>query len=177
MRDGRLDGIVAVGGGSAIGLAKALTLAVDVPFLAVPTTYAGSEMTAIYGTTTGAVKTTGIDDRVRPRCVLYDLELTLDLPPGQTAVSGLNAIAHCVESLYGARATPVTEAVALAGLRHLAAGLPSACADGHDRTARAHCLWARTWPASRWPPAQGCTIASAMRSAAARARHTGRSTP
>lgn len=140
-RDAGVDAIVAVGGGSAVGLAKALRLAIEVPFVAVPTTYAGSEMTAVYGTTTGTVKTTGHDTRVRPDTVLYDPGLTLGLPPRETAVSGLNAIAHCMESLYGERATPVTEAVALAGARHLAAGLPAACADGQDVLARARCLY------------------------------------
>jgi maleylacetate reductase len=140
-RDAEVDGIVAVGGGSAIGLAKALILELDVAFLAVPTTYAGSEMTSIYGTTKGSVKTTAIDDRVRPHTVIYDPNVTLDLPRLQTAVSGLNAIAHCVESLYAEQATPVTESVALTGLRHLAAGLPAACADGRDLTARSRCLY------------------------------------
>jgi maleylacetate reductase len=140
-RDAVVDGIVAVGGGSAVGLGKALTLALDVPFLAVPTTYAGSEMTSIYGITKGSVKTTGIDDRVRPHTVIYDPNVTLDLPQLQTAISGLNAIAHCIESLYAEQATPVTEAVALTGLCHLAAGLPAACADGGDLTARSQCLY------------------------------------
>jgi maleylacetate reductase len=140
-RDAAVDGIVAVGGGSAVGLAKALALALDVPFLAVPTTYAGSEMTSIYGVTKGSVKTTGLDDRVRPQTVIYDPNLTLDLPRLQTAVSGLNAIAHCIESLYAEQATAVTEAVALTGLCHLAAGLPAACADGGDLTARSQCLY------------------------------------
>src|SRR5262245_63279123 len=95
----RADGLVAVGGGAAIGLAKAIALKTGLPILAVPTTYSGSEATPIWGTTEGDRKTTGRDQKVVPRTVMYDPELTLGLPPTVTAASGMNAIAHCVEPL------------------------------------------------------------------------------
>ena len=91
-----VDGTVALGGGSAIGLAKAVALELGLPILAVPTTYSGSEMTPIWGLTEGGIKKTGRDPRVLPRTVIYDPALILNLPPAITAVSGMNAMAHCV---------------------------------------------------------------------------------
>lgn len=139
-RDVAADALVAVGGGSTIGLAKALALRLDLPIVAVPTTYAGSEMTPIYGTSRGLIKTTGSDPRVRPRVVLYDPELTVSLPTAVTAGSGLNALAHCVEGLYAEQPAPVVRAVAAEGVRQLVAGLPGACADPQDLEARGQCL-------------------------------------
>jgi maleylacetate reductase len=100
------DGCVAVGGGSTIGLGKAIALEHDLPVIAVPTTYAGSEMTPVWGLTEGGRKRTGRDQRVLPRSVLYDPELTLSLPPTLSATSGINAIAHAV---WGAAARPETD--------------------------------------------------------------------
>lgn len=91
--------LITVGGGSATGLAKAVVLETGLPIVAVPTTYAGSEMTAIWGHTDSAGKTTGWDGRVLPRAVIYDPTLTLSLPPEITGASGMNALAH---ALYGA---------------------------------------------------------------------------
>src|SRR3546814_18854791 len=88
------DCAVAVGGGSTTGLGKAIALESALPILAVPTTYAGSEMTPIWGITEGGVKKTGRDVRVLPRGVLYDPELTLSLPVAMTVTSAINAIAH-----------------------------------------------------------------------------------
>jgi maleylacetate reductase len=90
------DTIVAVGGGSAIGLGKALRLRHDVRFVAIPTTYAGSEMTTLYGTTRGRDKTTGRDPRVRPDIVVYDPALTRALPIALTVQSLCNALAHVI---------------------------------------------------------------------------------
>ena len=98
----RADVLVTVGGGSATGLAKAVALEVGLPVLAVPTTYAGSEMTPIWGLTDGEGKTTGRDARVLPRTVIYDPSLTRSLPPDITAASGMNALAHAIEALYAA---------------------------------------------------------------------------
>jgi glutaconate CoA-transferase subunit B len=108
------DLLVAVGGGSAVGMAKAVALAGGPPVMAVPTTYAGSEMTPIWGRTRGGAKETGRDERVRPRAVLYDPTLTLDLPPRVAGPSALNAAAHAVEALYAPDASPL---VALAAAR------------------------------------------------------------
>jgi alcohol dehydrogenase class IV len=118
------DLLLAIGGGSSIGLAKAVALETGIPVLAVPTTYSGSEMTPVYGIT-DRVKRTGSDDRVLPRIVVYDPALTLDLSARVTAASGFNALAHCVEALYAPGANPVTSLLAEEGLRTLADALPS----------------------------------------------------
>jgi maleylacetate reductase len=130
------DGCVAVGGGSAIGLGKAIALEHDLPVIAVPTTYAGSEMTPVWGLTEGGQKRTGRDVRVLPKSVLYDAEMTLTLPAGMSATSAINAIAHAVEGLYAPDATPIVSLMAEEGVRALAAALPRVVADGADLEAR-----------------------------------------
>jgi maleylacetate reductase len=134
------EGLVAFGGGSAVGLAKAVALETGLPILAVPTTYAGSEMTPIWGRTDSGTKVTGRSERVRPVVVVYDVTLTLDLPARLTAVSALNALAHCVEASYAADASPVTRLIARAGAEALYSALPAAVRDGHDAHAREHLL-------------------------------------
>jgi maleylacetate reductase len=131
------DGCVAVGGGSAVGLGKAIALEHDLPVIAVPTTYAGSEMTPVWGLTEGGQKRTGRDVRVLPRSVVYDPELTLTLPAQMSATSGMNAVAHAVEGLYAPDATPIVSLMAEEGVRALAAALPRVVADGSDLEARA----------------------------------------
>ncbi len=118
------DCIVTLGGGSAIGLGKALAQKIDVPIIAIPTTFSGSEMTPIYGITDAGRKQTGRDMRVLPRTVLYDPELVYSMPPFLAATSGMNALAHCVEALYGQHASPITNLLAEEGSRALAQGLP-----------------------------------------------------
>ena len=119
------DCLLAIGGGSTTGLAKALALRTGLPIIAVPTTYAGSEMTPIWGMTEGGVKTTGRDARVLPRLVIYDPDLLTTLPPEVVATSGMNAIAHCVEALYSQTANPVTSLMAEEGIRAIAEALPA----------------------------------------------------
>ena len=138
-RDANADGLVAVGGGSAIGLAKAIAHETGLAILALPTTYSGSEATAILGTTEGERKVTLRDPRALPRTIVYDPDLTLALPPPVTAASGMNALAHCVEALWVADRTPVTTALALEALRCFVVHLPRAVEDG-DREARGECL-------------------------------------
>src|SRR5205085_7015767 len=92
LRQARADCAVALGGGSAIGLAKALAREAAIPVIAIPTTYSGSEMTSVYGITEDERKVTGRDQRVAPSVVLYDPELTLDLPAATSAASGINAV-------------------------------------------------------------------------------------
>jgi maleylacetate reductase len=118
------DCIVTLGGGSAIGLGKALALKIDIPIIAIPTTFSGSEMTPIYGITDAGRKQTGRDLRALPRTVLYDPELVYSMPPFLAATSGMNALAHCVEALYGQLASPITSLLAEEGSRTLAQGLP-----------------------------------------------------
>jgi maleylacetate reductase len=118
------DCIVTLGGGSAIGLGKALALKTEVPIIAIPTTFSGSEMTPVYGITDAGRKQTGRDMRVLPRTVLYDPELVYSMPPFLAATSGMNALAHCVEALYGQLASPITNLLAEEGSRALAQGLP-----------------------------------------------------
>jgi maleylacetate reductase len=135
-----VDGIVTVGGGSTTGLAKAIALAAATPIVAVPTTYAGSEMTPIYGLT-GERKETGRDLRVLPRAVVYDPELTLDLSAAVTASSAFNAIAHCVEALYGPGANPITSLMAEEAIRAIATALPRSAQDPRDLDARSDLLY------------------------------------
>jgi maleylacetate reductase len=136
----QIDGLVALGGGSAIGLAKAVALESAQPIMAVPTTYAGSEMTPIWGRTDSGTKVTGRNERVRPAVVVYDVNLTLGLPAGLTAVSALNALAHCVEASYAADASPVTRLIAQAGAEALSSALPATVEDGGDVSARERLL-------------------------------------
>ncbi|MHC3470908.1 maleylacetate reductase [Streptomyces sp. 7R007] len=126
---GRVDALVCVGGGSTTGLAKAVALTTGLPIVAVPTTYAGSEATNVWGLTEGAVKTTGVDARVLPRSIVYDASLLLSLPVKLSVASGLNALAHCVDSMWAPRADPIDRALAGEGIRGLARGLPAVAAD------------------------------------------------
>lgn len=135
------DLCMAVGGGSAIGVAKAVALRDGPCFVAVPTTYSGSEMTTIWGISANGFKATGRDPRVLPRTVLYEPALTLSLPPAVTAASGMNALAHGMEALYAHDGTPVTSLMAEEGIRALAAHLPGAVRDGADGEARSGALY------------------------------------
>jgi len=135
------DGAVAVGGGSTVGLGKAIALESGLPILAIPTTYAGSEMTPIYGLTEAGVKKTGRDAKVLPRTVIYDPLLTLGLPIKISGPSGMNAIAHCVEALYAENVNPVISLMAEEGIRALARSLPRIAADPGDVEARGDALY------------------------------------
>jgi maleylacetate reductase len=139
-RTAKADGLIAAGGGSAIGLAKIIARDTGLPIIALPTTYSGSEATPIWGTSKGERKTTGRDARVLPRTIIYDPELTLALSAAVTAASAMNAIAHCVEGLWVAERTPVTAAYATEAMRRFGAHLPRAVANGADGEARAECL-------------------------------------
>ena len=135
------DGYVAIGGGTTVGLAKAIALTTGLPIVAIPTTYAGSEMTAVLGITEGGVKRTRRDPRMLPRTVIYDPELTLGLPPGVSGTSGMNAIAHCVEALYAANANPITSLMAEEGIRALGASLKLVVRAPADLEARSQALY------------------------------------
>ena len=135
------DCIVAIGGGSTIGLGKAIALRTDLPQIAIPTTYAGSEMTDILGQTENGVKTTLRSPKVRPETVIYDVDLTLTLPAALSGTSGLNAIAHAVEGLYARDCNPIVAMMAEEGIRALASALPGLAAAPRDRALRADALY------------------------------------
>ncbi|WP_299571133.1 maleylacetate reductase [uncultured Williamsia sp.] len=124
-----VDAVVAVGGGSTTGLAKAVALTTGVPVVAVPTTFSGSEATDVWGLTEDGVKTTGVDRRVLPRSVVYDATLLTTLPTDATVASGLNALAHGVDAMWGPRADPIDRALAEEGIRALRDGLVGAVGD------------------------------------------------
>jgi maleylacetate reductase len=135
------DCAIAIGGGSTMGLGKAIALESALPILAIPTTYAGSEMTPIYGITEAGLKKTGRDARVLPRTVIYDPELSAGLPVALSVTSGVNAMAHAAEGLYSAEANPIMSMFAEEGLRALAEGLPQVVARPDDMAARSQCLY------------------------------------
>jgi maleylacetate reductase len=135
------DALVSVGGGSTTGLAKAVALTLGLPIVAVPTTYAGSEATNVWGMTEGGVKTTGVDPRVLPVSVVYGSELTMSLPADLSVASGLNGLAHCVDSLWAPRADPINEAISLEGARALAEGMPAVVKDPTGIEGRDQCLY------------------------------------
>lgn len=131
------DGCVAAGGGSTIGLGKAIALEHGLPVIAVPTTYAGSEMTPIWGLTEHGRKRTGRDPAVLPRSVVYDPELTLTLPVPLSVTSGFNAMAHAVEGLYAPDASPIISLMAREGTQALLEALPLVVTRPTDLAARA----------------------------------------
>ncbi len=157
-----VEAVIGLGGGSPIGLAKAVSLALEaqrtgqpararfptdqplVPVIAIPTTYAGSELTPIYGVTQvidgQTRKVTVTDAKVSPKLTLYDPELTLALPPHMTASSGINALAHCIEAVYSITRNPLSTAAALQGISYITRSLPGAVANGDDLNARTELL-------------------------------------
>lgn len=135
------DCAVAIGGGSTTGLGKAIALDSGMPILAIPTTYAGSEMTPVYGITENGLKKTGKDPRVLPKTVIYDAELTYSLPVSLSVTSGINAIAHAAEGLYARDGNPVMALMAEEGIRAMADGLERVVKNAADPGARADCLY------------------------------------
>jgi maleylacetate reductase len=157
-----VDAIIGLGGGSPIGMAKAAAYSLEkrrmgqpntapspvaqpmIPVIAIPTTYAGSEMTAVFGVThtRDAVprKVTTYDPKVAPKMVVYDPQLTVDLPPDMTASTGINALAHCFEALYSITRHPLSTAAALAGIEHISHALYACYQDGTNPEARTEML-------------------------------------
>lgn len=140
-RELRADCAIAVGGGSTVGLGKAIAMESGLPILAIPTTYAGSEMTPIFGITEAGLKRTGTDLKVLPRTVIYDPELTLTLPVAMSVTSALNALAHAAEGLYSRDANPITSLIAEEAISALGQGIPGVFADGRDMMARSRLLY------------------------------------
>jgi maleylacetate reductase len=143
-REKSVDAVIGLGGGSSLGMAKAVGFESHLPIIAIPTTYAGSEMTSVYGIThtdeDPPRKVTVSDPGVTPKLVLYDPELTLALPPALTASTGINALAHCMEALYSKTRTPISTAAAVHGVRHIIGALLNCYLDGKDLEARTQML-------------------------------------
>ena len=139
--DVNADGVVAVGGGSTIGLGKAISRRTGLPQLAIPTTYAGSEMTPILGETQDGAKTTRSSPEIMPNTVIYDVDLTLSLPVRIAAVSGMNALAHSVEALYANDRNPVVSLMAADAIRAMVGALPDIAREPDDRDARSRALY------------------------------------
>jgi maleylacetate reductase len=137
----KADGVLAIGGGSTTGLAKAIALRTDLPQIVVPTTYAGSEMTPILGETKNGVKTTQRSMKILPETVIYDVDLTMTLPVALSGTSGINAIAHAVEALYAQDGNPIISMMAKEGIRALARALPVIAQAPQDRQARSDALY------------------------------------
>jgi maleylacetate reductase len=136
------DQLLSIGGGSATGLAKAVALELSLPILAVPTTYAGSEMSPMWGLTDARGKHTGRDARVLPRTVIYDPALTTSLPARLSATSGMNALAHAVEALYAPGVSPLVVIAASDAARAIGGSLVRCVAEPGDLRARAAVLYA-----------------------------------
>ena len=137
----KADCIVSVGGGSTIGLGKAIAYRTDLPQIVIPTTYAGSEATPILGQTSGGQKTTLKSDKVLPEVILYDVDLTLTLPAKMTITSGMNAIAHAVEALYSPESNPMIDMLAEQGIAAIARSLPIIHKDPNNKEARSDALF------------------------------------
>ena len=157
-----VEAVIGLGGGSPIGTAKAVASALEekrtdrparaksptdqplVPVIAIPTTYAGSEMTAVYGITQTREnpprKVTVNDPKIAPKLVIYDPELTLHLPPELTASTGINALAHCLEALYSVTRHPASTAAAIRGVHHINDGLLASFQNGQNLEARTEML-------------------------------------
>jgi maleylacetate reductase len=134
----RIDVVVAMGGGSAMGVGKGVVSGAGRSLIAIPTTYAGSEMTPVFGTTDRAEgrKSVRRDDAVLPRLAIYDPEVTVDLSPELTASTGINALAHCVEACYARDVNPLVPPVALEGIRRIVRSLPLCITHGRNLDAR-----------------------------------------
>ncbi len=141
VRDTGADCVIAVGGGSTIGLSKAVALRTGLAQIVVPTTYAGSEVTTILGQTEKDEKTTIRAPAILPDVVIYDVNLTLSLPTAQSVTSGFNAIAHAIEALYAKDGTPLTTMMAVEGIRAIYRSLPIICENPLDKTARSDALY------------------------------------
>jgi maleylacetate reductase len=136
--------VIGLGGGSPIGMAKAVGFELQLPIIAVPSTYAGSEMTPVYGIThtdeDPPRKVTISDPKIVPNLVVYDPDITLDLPPALTASTGINALAHCIEALYSKTRNALSSAAAADGIRHIQGALLKCYQDGKNQEARAELL-------------------------------------
>src|SRR6202167_4007537 len=156
------DGFIVVGGGSPIGLAKAAAAATKLPYIAIVTTYSGSEMAARWYVGVADKRISGDNRACLPATAIYDPELTLDLPAGMSAASGMNAMAHAVESLYGIDTNPVVQTMAEEAVRRLGASLPRVVQNPRDLAARTDALYG-AWLAANFRAKIGLEHAIAQR--------------
>jgi maleylacetate reductase len=158
----KLDGFIVVGGGSPIGLAKAAAATTKIPYIAIVTTYSGSEMAARWRIGIAADRIAGDGPAALPATAIYDPELTLDLPPRISAASGMNAVAHAVESLYGVDTNPIVQAMAEEAIRRLGSSLPRVVQNPRDLDARSDILYG-AWLAANFRAEVGLEHAIAQR--------------
>jgi maleylacetate reductase len=158
----KADGFIVVGGGSPIGLAKAAAAATKIPYIAIVTTYSGSEMAARWYVGVADNRVSGEGPEALPATAIYDPELTLDLPARISAASGMNAMAHAVESLYGIDTNPVVETMAEEAVRLLGSSLPRIVQNPHDLEARSDAQYG-AWLAANFRAAVGLEHAIAQR--------------
>ena len=135
------DCVIALGGGSTVGLGKAIAYRNNAPQLVIATTYAGSEVTAILGQTENGVKTTVKHESILPEVVIYDAELTLGLPVSTSVTSALNAMAHALEGLYAQERNPITALMAVEGIGVLKEALPIIVQQPENLEARNNALY------------------------------------
>ena len=140
-RDAAADVLVSLGGGSTTGLGKAIALRTDLDQIVIPTSYAGSEATPILGQTENGKKTTQRAKSILPEVIVYDVDLTMTLPPAMSATSGMNAIAHAIEALYAENRNPLISQLALQGIEALVRALPTIMRKPADREARSDALF------------------------------------
>lgn len=141
MKENPADCLVSIGGGSVVGLGKAISIRTGLPHICIPTTYSGSEMTGILGETKEGKKTTRSDPKIMPATVIYDVDYTMGLPSALTATSGINAMAHAIESLYASNTNPILRMIALEGIKSLASSLPTIVVNLEEKNARSEALY------------------------------------
>jgi maleylacetate reductase len=162
LKERKADGFIVIGGGSPIGLAKAAAATTGLPYIAIVTTYSGSEMAARWYIGAADNRIDGEGAAALPATAIYDPELTLDVPSGISAASGMNAMAHAVESLYGIDTNPVVQSMAEEAVRRLGASLPRIVDNPHDLDARTDALYG-AWLAANFRAKVGLEHAIAQR--------------
>ena len=158
----KVDGFVVIGGGSPIGLAKAAAVATRLPYIAIVTTYSGSEMAPRWRIGIADKQVSGNDRAALPATAIYDPELALDLPVRMTAASGMNAVAHAVESLYGPDTNPVVQTMAEEAVRRIGSSLPRVVESPRDLAARTDLAYG-AWLAANFRSEVGLEHAIAQR--------------